>query len=187
MMSFSFEKTGIEGVFRIRPHVYSDERGTYKKYYEKHVFAEHGIMEEFSESSDLISQKGSLRGLHYQTIDSQAKLVHVVFGKIYDVALDLRTNSATFGKYHAEILDAAEDCAIYIPRGFAHGYISLTEESVFSYQSAGRYIPEACGGIRWDDPELAIPWPLKEYGIEHVIATEKDKNWPTLRTYMESL
>lgn len=74
---------------------------------------------------------------------------------------------------------------IFIPEGFAHGFIALTDNTVFSYQCSGRYVPEACGGIRWDDPDLNIPWPLKEYGVEKVIATEKDKNWPTLSEYME--
>ena len=182
-MPISFDKTEIEGVLIINPHMYFDDRGVYKKYYEKYIFADNGITCAFTESSDLYSKKGALRGLHYQTVDSQAKLIHVIKGKLFDVALDLRPESETFGKYHAELVDAEQHKAIYIPEGFAHGYISLTEDTIFSYQCSGRYVPQACGGILWNDPELNIPWPLEKYGIREVIATDKDKNWPTLREY----
>ena len=109
----------------------------------------------------------------------------MIKGVLYDVALDLRPDSKTFGKYHAELVDAKEHKAVFIPEGFAHGFISLTDDTIFSYQCSGKYIPEACGGILWNDPELAIQWPLLEYGIDHIIATEKDKNWPTFKEYKE--
>lgn len=105
-MPFEFKKTEIEGLMLIKPHMYPDERGLYKKYYEKNIFAENGITCEFTESSDLYSKKGALRGLHYQTVDSQAKLIHVISGVLFDVALDLRENSPTFGQYHTELLKA---------------------------------------------------------------------------------
>lgn len=184
-MPFEFGKTNIKGLIVIKPHMFPDDRGLYKKYYEKNIFAENGISCRFTESSDLYSKKGALRGLHYQTVDSQAKLIHVISGALFDVALDLRENSLTFGEYHTELLKAEDNKVIFIPEGFAHGFIALTDNTVFSYQCSGRYVPEACGGIRWDDPDLNIPWPLKEYGVEKVIATEKDKNWPTLSEYME--
>ena len=183
-MSFEFLKTEIDGVLVIQPHMFPDDRGLYKKYYEKKVFAENGITCVFSESSDLYSRKGALRGLHYQTVDSQAKLVHVIRGVLYDVALDLREDSHTFGKYHGELLKAEENKVVFIPEGFAHGFIALTDDTVFSYQCSGSYVPEACGGIRWNDPDLGIPWPLKEYGVEEVIATQKDQNWPSFVDYM---
>lgn len=186
-MPFEFCKTNIKGLIVIKPHMFPDDRGLYKKYYEKNIFSENGITRSFSESSDLYSKKGALRGLHYQTVDSQAKLIHVISGVLFDVALDLRENSSTFGEYHTELLKAEENKVIFIPEGFAHGFISLTDNTIFSYQCSGRYVPEACGGIRWDDPDLNIQWPLKEYGVEKVIATEKDKNWPTLAEYMEKI
>ena len=182
-MSFKFEKTDIDGVLIITPHMYPDKRGIYIKHYEKNIFAENGIICEFTESSDLYSKKGALRGLHYQTINSQAKLIHAIRGKMFDVALDLRPNSKTFGKYHTEIIDAETHKMVYIPEGFAHGFISLTQDTIFFYQCSGKYIPEACGGILWNDPDLNIPWPLEQHGINEVIATEKDKNWPTLKEY----
>lgn len=186
-MAFQFNKTEIEGVLVIEPHMFPDERGVYKKYYESHIYAENGITCEFTESSDLYSRKGALRGLHYQTKNSQAKLIHVISGILFDVALDLRPGSQTFGKYHAELVKAEQHKVVFIPEGFAHGFISLSEDTIFSYQCSGSYVPEACGGIRWNDPGLAIPWPLKEYGIEEVIATEKDRNWPTLAEYVERI
>lgn len=184
-MAFEFSDTEIKGLMIIKPHMFPDDRGLYKKVFEKNIFAENGITCEFTESSDLYSRKGALRGLHYQTEESQAKLIHVISGILYDVAVDLREDSSTFGKYHAELLKAEENAVVFIPEGFAHGFISLTDNTVFSYMCSGRYIPESCGGIRWNDPELNIPWPLKEYGIENIIATVKDMNWPTLREYVE--
>lgn len=183
-MAFIFEKTDVDGVLVITPHTYPDERGLYKKNYEKNIFQENGIKCCFNESSDLYSKKGALRGLHYQTVDSQAKLIHVIKGVLFDVALDLREDSPSFGKYHAELLTDNEDKVLFIPEGFAHGFISLVDDTIFSYQCSGRYVPEACGGIRWNDPELNIPWPLKEYGVNHVIVTEKDSKWPTLNEYI---
>ncbi len=186
-MPFEFHKTELEGLVVIKPHMFPDDRGIYKKYYEKNVFFENGITCEFTESSDLYSVKGALRGLHYQTAESQAKLIHVISGVLYDVALDLREGSETFGRYHTELMDSKDQKTVFIPEGFAHGFIALTENTVFSYQCSGRYVPSACGGILWNDPELNIPWPLKEYGIDSVIATEKDKSWPTLKEYTERI
>ncbi len=186
-MAFKFIKTEIQGLLIIEPHMFPDDRGLYKKCYEKYIFTENGISRSFTESSDLYSKKGALRGLHYQTVDSQAKLIHVINGKLFDVALDLRENSPTFGKCHAELVDAEEHKVVFVPEGFAHGFISLTDNTIFSYQCSGKYVPEACGGIRWDDPTLNIPWPLEEYGITEVIATEKDKNWPTFVEYKKMM
>lgn len=186
-MPFSASKTDIEGVLVIKPHTYFDDRGLYRKCYESEDCKALGLRCQFNECSDIYSRKGALRGLHYQTEESQAKLVHVLAGALFDVALDLRPGSATFGRYHTELLTGEEEKSVFIPEGFAHGFIALEEKTIFSYMCSGRYVPESCGGIRWDDPELCIPWPLKEYGIKQVIATEKDKNWPTLREYTRKM
>lgn len=178
-----FQNTQIEGVKIVIPHQAQDERGLYKKCYEAAAFKEHGIDTVFTEETDIISCKGALRGLHYQTKESQAKLVHVITGVIFDVALDLREWSKTFGKYHCELLKEGEHKSVYIPEGFAHGFITLSEKSVFSYQCSGRYLPEYCGGILWNDKELNIPWPLEEYGVQKVICTQKDKGWPAFAEY----
>jgi len=182
-MPFEFIKTKIDGLLVIQPHMYPDERGLYKKCYEKDIFKQNGILCDFTETSDLYSVKGALRGLHYQSEKSQAKLIHVVSGAVFDVALDLRENSATFGEYHTELMKAEEYKVLFIPEGFAHGFIALTDDTIFSYQCSGKYIPSACGGIRWNDKELNIPWPLMEYGINKVVATEKDMKWPSFSEY----
>lgn len=185
-MPITFRKTDVQDVLIIEPHMFPDDRGLYKKCYEKQVYLHAGIYCEFTETSDIYSRKGALRGLHYQQNYSQAKLLHVISGCIYDVALDLRPQSSTFGKYHTELLSAEENKVIFVPEGFAHGFITLSEEATFSYQCSGKYDPESCGGILWSDPELNIPWPLEEYGIENIISTDKDKNWPTFRDYCKS-
>lgn len=186
-MGFIFHGTEIPGLLILEPHLFRDDRGIYEKNYEKDIFAKNGITCDFTECSNLYNKKGVLRGLHYQTVDSQAKLIYVIRGAIFDVAVDLRNDSPTFGMYRTELLNESNNVAEFIPEGFAHGFISLEDDTIFSYQCSGRYIPEACGGIRWDDPTLNIPWPLKEYGIEQVIATEKDSNWPTLEEYKKGL
>ena len=185
-MPFHAIPTAIPGLMLIEPHMFRDDRGLYLKHYEQQAFHDMGIHCQFTESSDLYTIKGALRGLHYQRVASQAKLVRVISGNIFDVALDLRPGSGTFGKYHTELMRADEHKLLFIPEGFAHGFIAL-EDSVFSYQTSGRYVPEAAGGIRWDDPALAIPWPLEEYGIKEIITTEKDRHWPTLAEYVAQL
>lgn len=182
-MPITYTETEIKGLLSITPHMFEDNRGIYKKCYERDSFKEMGITAEFTESSDIFSVKGALRGLHYQRHYSQAKLLYVISGTIYDAALDLREGSPTFGKVHTELLDAADNRVLYIPEGFAHGFITLSETALFNYQCSGKYDPPSCGGILWNDPELNIPWPLKEYGITDVICTEKDRSWPTLREY----
>ena len=184
-MPITIKRTEIPDLMIIEPHLFTDDRGLYKKYYEKDVYNTSGIVCDFTESSDIYSRKGALRGLHYQINYSQAKLLHVISGSIFDVALDLRVESKTFGKYHTELLRAGDNKMIYVPEGFAHGFISLSEESVFSYQCSGKYDPESCGGIIWNDPDLMIPWPLEENGIKNIICTEKDRTWPTFREYCE--
>lgn len=184
-MPITFMKTEIQDLMIIEPHMFKDDRGLYKKFYEKEAYINAGITCEFTESSDIYSRKGALRGLHYQRNYSQAKLLHVINGTIYDVALDLRPESSTFGQYHTELMNAEENKVIFVPEGFAHGFITLSDEATFSYQCSGKYDPESCGGILWNDPGLNIPWPLKEYYITEIVSTEKDKNWPTFKEYCE--
>ncbi len=185
-MPFAHRETAIPDLLLITPHTHRDHRGLYLKHYEQHAFEGMGITCRFTESSDLYTHKGVLRGLHYQQVDSQAKLIRVISGLLFDVALDLRPGSPTFGQYHTQLMRAEEQQLLFIPEGFAHGFIALAD-TVFSYQCSGRYVPEAAGGIRWDDPQLNIPWPLAEYGIQHITATAKDLNWPTLAEYAATL
>lgn len=180
-MPFSFNKTEIEGLLIIEPHMSSDNRGSYKKHFEKYIFKKNGVSSDFIESSDIYSHKGVIRGLHYQTEDSQAKLVRVITGAIYDVAVDLRKGSKTFGKWHGELLRAKDNKSYYIPSGFAHGFLALEEGTIFSYQCSGKYIPSACGGIIWNDKSLNISWPVNL--VNRIILSEKDQNLQTLEEY----
>lgn len=182
-MAFEFIKTRIPDLLQIKPHVALDNRGFYRKYYEKNIFAANGIYAEFTESSDIRSKKGVLRGLHYQTICSQAKLLHVISGSIYDVAVDLRTDSPYFGQWEAFHMTAEEHKALFIPEGFAHGFLALEENTVFTYQCSGKYVPEASGGIAWDDADLHIPWPLEK--IDYLIVSEKDQHNLSFEQYKQ--
>lgn len=179
-MAFDFIKTEFEGLFVIKPHKFEDFRGLYEKHYEANIFKEHGLDLSFTESSDLYTNKGSIRGLHFQTVESQAKLVRVVKGKIFDVAIDMRKDSKTYMKHFSIILDDQENISVYIPEGFAHGFLALEDDTIFSYHCCGRYLPEFCGGLRWDDPKLNIKWPIEEYSINSMLITDKDQNWPLL-------
>lgn len=180
-MSFQFIQTPIDGLKIIIPHQAYDVRGLYKKCYEKNIFNLNGIMDVFTEQSVIYSCKGTIRGLHYQSTESQAKLIQVIAGSIYDVAVDLRKGSKTFGKAYEILLKDSEHKCIYIPSGFAHGFQALEENTVFSYLCSGRYVPETCGGILWNDVTLGINWPIKN--IDDVILSEKDRIAQTFNEY----
>lgn len=171
-MDFQEHET-IRGLYVITPHLFTDFRGDYKKVYEKGAYSAHGISQAFSETSEIVSGKGVCRGLHYQTVDSQAKLVHVIKGKLFDVAVDLRPDSETFGQWAGYLLSGDDNKAIFIPEDFAHGFLVLEDQTIFTYQCSGTYRPEYCGGIMWNDSDLSIDWPLTK---EEIILSEKDKH-----------
>jgi len=178
METFSFQQTSIEGLVQITPFFVSDERGYFSKSFEQSIFSAYGIdlypWEEFRSCS----KRGVLRGLHFQRCHSQDKLVQVLQGTLFDVAVDLRESSPTFGKWEGFELSAENRRMLYIPKGFAHGFLALEESTLFSYLCGDRYDPESDGGIRWDDPDLSICWPLKR--VEKVIVSTKDAALPTL-------
>ena len=180
-MSFNFKKMDIDGAYLIKPHIFIDERGTYKKTFLKEEFLIHNLPIAYNETSDIISKKGSIRGLHYQEVDSQAKLLRVIKGSIYDVFVDLRPNSKTFLSVVQIRLSAEDNNVLFVPSGCAHGFMALEDDTIFSYQSNNSYNPESSGGILWNDPELKINWPLNK----SLIITDKDKNWPTLKEYLK--
>ncbi|WP_294854988.1 dTDP-4-dehydrorhamnose 3,5-epimerase [uncultured Oscillibacter sp.] len=184
-MAFQFEKTEIEDLRLITPFCANDRRGYYKKYYEISAFSKAGLPTHYSESSDIFSNKGAIRGLHYQQNDSQGKLLHVITGKIFDVALDLRPESRTFGKWKAFELSGDQLQMLYIPEGFAHGFMALEDHTYFSYQCTGKYDPSSCGGILWKDPKLGIPWPITDEA--QLLLTEKDCSWPTFEEYVKKV
>ncbi len=170
--AFEFQTTSIAGLIRICPFAAPDDRGYLSKVFEKSIFAEHGIELYPWEELRSCSHKGVIRGLHFQREYSQDKLVQVLHGAVFDVAVDLRKDSATFGKWEGFTLTAGNRQMIYIPKGFAHGFLALEENTLFSYLCGDRYDPDSDGGIRWDDPDIAVKWPLDS--VSSVFLSDKD-------------
>ena len=169
----------IEGLYIIEPAVFPDERGYFMETYNQKDFEEAGLGMTFVQDNQSMSVKGVLRGLHFQKQYPQGKLVRVVRGKVFDVAVDLRKDSQTYGKWFGVELSAENKKQFYIPEGFAHGFLALSEEAEFCYKCTDFYHPGDEGGIRWDDPDIGIKWPLEE-GTELVIS-EKDQKWSGLK------
>lgn len=160
----------ISGLKLLTPFYREDVRGYFLKYYEAGVFVQLGIKDSIDETFETWSKKTVIRGLHFQTQKPQAKLVRTVFGEIYDVAVDLRKKSSTFGHYQAVYLNSKANEIFYIPAGFAHGFQVVSEYALVSYQCIGQYLREFDTGIHYKDPELKIPWPLEE-----CLVSEKDE------------
>lgn len=168
--------TNIPGVLQIEPKVFGDSRGFFIETYSEKYYKENGILDTFVQDNHSRSGKFVLRGLHYQLNNPQGKLVRVVRGAVFDVALDIRLGSATFGKAAWTILSDENKFQFYIPPGFAHGFCVLSDFVDFEYKCSDYYYPEDEGTILWNDPELKIPWP-----IENPIISDKDKNAYFLR------
>ena len=168
-----FIKTEIEGVFIIQPKVFEDARGYFFEAWKKAEFDEHVGKVEFIQDNESKSSFGVLRGLHYQRGEfSQAKLVRVISGRVLDVAVDLRRQSPTFGRYVMTELSAENKRQFFIPRGFAHGFLVLSDEAVFTYKVDNVYAPQAESSIRWDDEQIGIKWPIE---TSQVLLSEKDR------------
>lgn len=159
MQNFSFATCPIQGLYHIQAFNAADERGNFTKYYEKDVFLKAGINTSLNECFESHSKKGVVRGLHFQTQCPQSKLIYVNYGKIFDVAVDLRQSSPSFGKWHGVLLDAEKHNAFYIPQGFAHGFMALAQHNIVSYCCSGPYNAKADTGIVWSDETIAINWP----------------------------
>lgn len=179
MGQFNFIKTDIEGLYIIEPRVFGDNRGYFMETYNYEDFKKAGLDMKFVQDNHSKSKKGVLRGLHFQTQHAQGKLVRVIKGEVFDVAVDIRKGSKTFGKWYGVYLSEENKKQFYIPEGFAHGFLVLSDEAEFVYKCTDFYHPEFEGGLLWNDPEIGIEWPLE--GIEEVILSEKDKKWPTLK------
>lgn len=180
-MPFSFQETLIEQLMVITPFFAPDDRGYLSKPFEKSVFAAHDICFEMAEELESKSSQNTLRGLHFQRRHSQDKLVRVLFGEVYDVAVDLRPDSPTFGKWQGFRLSADNRNMLYIPKQFAHGFLVLSQEAVLHYLCGDRYDPESESGILWNDPELGIDWPL-EPGVKPLLSP-RDQKFPTFAEY----
>ena len=171
-----YKKTSIEGVYVIEPRVFNDARGYFFEAWKKEEFEENIGKIEFVQDNESKSSYGVLRGLHYQKGEfSQAKLVRVIKGRVLDVAVDIRKSSPTFGQHVMVELSEDNKRQFFIPRGFAHGFLVLSEEAVFCYKVDNPYAPQADSGIRWNDPDLDIHWPIS---LDEVLTSEKDLNLP---------
>ena len=180
--NFKFENTKIEGLKLIHPLYAPDERGFFMKIYEKNIFEENGIFLENAEDMVSFSKKGVLRGIHMQTKNPQDKLIRVLRGKVWDVVVDLRKDSKTYLEWEGFTLSDENRCGLYVPSGFLHGFLALSDDVVFSYRCGKAYEPEFDGGVRWDDKQLNISWPVNE--VEELIISDKDKNLPALEEFL---
>ena len=182
---------GIAGLCLIEPTLHGDERGYFLETYSRRDMEENGLFVEFVQDNRSMSTKGVLRGLHFQKRYAQTKLVHVVQGAVFDVAVDLRPGSPSFGKWHGEVLSGENNRQLLIPRGFAHGYLVLSEKALFCYKCDDFYHPNDEGGLAWNDPEIGVCWPGLEgeyrgtaraegYRVlgAPLVLSEKDQNWP---------
>ena len=175
-MPFIFEKTKVEGVIIIKPKIFNDERGHFFESYKKSEFTENGIPENFVQDNCSKSGKGVLRGLHYQLAPFvQGKLIRCIAGAVFDVAVDIRKNSLTFGKWVGYELSEENNYMLYIPPGFAHGFQALTNLAEVAYKVTAEYNSESERGLMWNDPKINIDWPNK-----NVLLSEKDKGLPGL-------
>ncbi|MEX0387233.1 dTDP-4-dehydrorhamnose 3,5-epimerase [Spiribacter onubensis] len=169
----------IPDVLKVIPEVHKDERGFFMESWNRRVFHEHGIDADFVQDNHSRSVKGTLRGLHYQTLPhAQGKLVRVTLGEVFDVAVDIRRDSPTFGQWVGEYLSAENHAMLWIPQGFAHGFYVTSEVAEFQYKCTDYYAPECERSIRWDDPALRIEWPL--LNGEHPQLSAKDADAPGL-------
>lgn len=185
MAAINVIKTKIEGLVIIEPSVFGDSRGYFMETYNEEEFQKAGLNMRFVQDNESKSSKGVLRGLHFQTRFSQGKLVRATWGEVYDVAVDLRNESPTYGQWAGVLLSEANKTMFYIPEGFAHGFVVISDEAVFNYKCTNLYAPEYDGGVRWNDPEIGIEWPLDT--IDKVLLSEKDEKLPFLSEIKESL
>ena len=168
-------ETGIAGLLIIEPDVYRDERGFFSETFQARRYAEAGIRCHFVQDNMSCSSRGTLRGLHFQIRRPQAKLVYVITGEIFDVAVDLRPGSATYGKWESIHLSDTNHRQLFIPKGFAHGFYVLSETAHFAYKCSDFYAPNDESGVIWSDPDLGIEWPAGDR-----IISERDRKLPTL-------
>ena len=174
---FDFEEQKIKGVYIITPKVYGDNRGYFLETYKENDFLNAGIKNKFIQDNQSFSTKGVLRGLHFQIKHQQAKLVRVIQGEVFDVAVDLRKDSSTYGKYVGVYLSSENKKMFLIPRGFAHGFLVLSDTAEFVYKCDDIYYPNDEGGVMYNDPDINILWPK----TDNIKLSEKDKKHPFLK------
>lgn len=171
----------IEGLKVIEPQVFGDERGYFMETYNYNDFAEAGITEKFVQDNQSMSKKGVLRGLHFQMNYPQDKLVRVVSGEVFDVAVDLREGSKTYGKWFGVLLSQENKKQFFIPKNFAHGFVVLSDTAEFCYKCTDFYHPNDEGGLLWSDPQIGIEWPIPK--DMELTLSEKDRKWPGIKDF----
>ena len=181
MGQFQFTKTGIEGLVVVEPKVFGDNRGYFMETYNYNDFKAAGLDMVFVQDNQSKSKKGVLRGLHFQKKNPQGKLVRVVSGEVYDVAVDLRRGSDTYGKWYGVLLSAENKKQFYVPEGFAHGFVVMSETAEFVYKCTRFYDPSDEGGLMWNDPEFGIDWPGPENA--ELLLSEKDQHHQPLKDF----
>ena len=181
MGKINVETCEIEGLKVITPTVFGDERGYFMETYNKNDMAEAGLTMEFVQDNQSASTKGVLRGLHFQKQHPQGKLVRVINGTVFDVVVDLRSHSGTYGKWFGVVLSAENKKQFFIPKGFAHGFLVLSEHAEFVYKCSDFYHPNDEGGLIWNDKDINVEWPIPE-GME-LIFSDKDQKWGSFEEY----
>ena len=181
MGQFQFTKTGIEGLVVVESKVFGDNRGYFMETYNYNDFKAAGLDMVFVQDNQSKSKKGVLRGLHFQKKNPQGKLVRVVSGEVYDVAVDLRRGSDTYGKWYGVLLSAENKKQFYVPEGFAHGFVVMSETAEFVYKCTRFYDPSDEGGLMWNDPEIGIDWPVSENA--ELLLSEKDQHHQPLKDF----
>lgn len=176
MGNFKFTKTAIEGIIIVEPKVFGDDRGFFMETYQSEEFAKGGITADFVQDNHSGSTKGVLRGMHYQINFPQSKLVRCISGEVFDVVIDLRENSPTYKKWEGVILSAENRKQLFVPKGFAHGFLVLSDTAELLYKVDDYYHPNDEGGIMWNDPEIGINWPISD--DFQPILSDKDKKHP---------
>ncbi len=186
MQKWNFEELEMKGAYKVTPFFAADVRGGFLKDYSKEVFEQNGIYHDLKEVFYTISHKGVIRAMHFQRVKQQAKLVRCVVGKVYDVIIDLRKGSPTFGKWQGFYLTQDNMVELLVPEGFGHGYLVL-EDSIVSYKCGEKFYGEYDGGVKFDDEDMGIVWPYEEIGgKENIIIAEKDKNLPTFKEFLDN-
>ncbi len=181
MPKFKITKSHIEGLCIIEPFIHGDSRGYFVETYNQNEMCEAGLDTTFVQDNQSMSSNGVLRGLHFQKLFPQGKLVRVIKGSVFDVAVDLRNGSSTYAQWHGEELSESNMKQLYIPEGFAHGFLVLSDIAVVFYKVTDFYHPNDEGGLMWNDPDINIKWPLD--GIDNIILSDKDKINPTLKEF----
>lgn len=187
IQKFEFKELDLEGAFEITPFYATDERGGFVKDYNIDMFKQHGINHELKEVFYTISKRGVIRAEHFQLVKQQAKLVRCISGHVYDVIVDLRHDSETFGKWQGFDLTGENQKTLYVPEFFGHGYLVL-EDSIVSYKCGEVFYGEGDSGIMYNDPDLGIEWPFEKIGGEDkLIISEKDKHLMSLKEYLKKV